>query len=148
MSDFIETHLPCPCGESSDAFSLDKEGNGFCFSCNKPYNKSEINKSNLVSEKPKQETQPHKYLKDVDLDFGYIAQRGIPSEIMEMYNVRTAIYENTAIQVRFPYPSGAETKDIPKGWPKQIRNNPRCAKRPNNFPSRKTAKAQSGRFSY
>ena len=108
MSDFIETHLPCPCGESSDAFSLDKEGNGFCFSCNKPYNKSEINKSNLVSEKPKQETQPHKYLKDVDLDFGYIAQRGIPSEIMEMYNVRTAIYENTAIQVRFPYPSGAE----------------------------------------
>lgn len=43
-----ETNLPCPCGTSSDAFSLDVEGNGFCFrgNCRSPYfSKKELDKS-------------------------------------------------------------------------------------------------------
>ena len=33
MSDFTETHLPCPTCSSSDAFSTDDAGGGKCFSC-------------------------------------------------------------------------------------------------------------------
>lgn len=34
---FIKTHQPCPCGESSDAYSINEDGSGKCFSCGKTY---------------------------------------------------------------------------------------------------------------
>ena len=38
-------HMPCPCGQSSDAFAVYEDGHGFCFkgSCNKRFNKEELN---------------------------------------------------------------------------------------------------------
>ena len=44
MSDFVKTHLPCPCGKSSDAYALNADGTGKCFSCSKYFgaNKEDI----------------------------------------------------------------------------------------------------------
>lgn len=33
MSEFVAAHQPCPCGKSSDAYSLRADGGGHCFSC-------------------------------------------------------------------------------------------------------------------
>ena len=37
MSDFTGTHLPCPCGQSSDAYAVNGDGWGTCFSCSKRF---------------------------------------------------------------------------------------------------------------
>ncbi len=34
---WTKTHQPCPCGKSSDAYSLDDAGRGSCFSCGKNF---------------------------------------------------------------------------------------------------------------
>ena len=37
-------HLPCPCGNSGDAFTIYSDGHGYCFNgaCNKRFNKEEL----------------------------------------------------------------------------------------------------------
>ena len=37
MTEWVSTHLPCPCGSSSDAYSINTEGWGKCFSCYKNF---------------------------------------------------------------------------------------------------------------
>lgn len=37
MSEWVETHIPCPCGKSSDAYSVAEDGHGHCFSCGKTF---------------------------------------------------------------------------------------------------------------
>ena len=37
MSDWAETNLPCPCGKSSDAYAINGDGWGTCFSCDKRF---------------------------------------------------------------------------------------------------------------
>ena len=37
MSEWAETHQPCPCGASSDAYSINTDGWGTCFSCDKKF---------------------------------------------------------------------------------------------------------------
>lgn len=47
---WTETNIPCPCGVSSDAFSIDDSGNGFCFrgNCKAPfYSKEKLEKRGL-----------------------------------------------------------------------------------------------------
>jgi len=38
VSEWVQTHLPCPCGQSSDAYSINDKGWGKCFSCGKNFN--------------------------------------------------------------------------------------------------------------
>lgn len=42
MNRFIETHIPCPCGQSSDAYSINLDTSGHCFSCGKHYRGDQI----------------------------------------------------------------------------------------------------------
>ena len=37
MAEWVMQHAPCPCGQSSDAFSINDEGWGTCFSCDKRF---------------------------------------------------------------------------------------------------------------
>lgn len=37
MTSFTEAHLPCPCGQSSDAYAVNGDGWGTCFSCSKRF---------------------------------------------------------------------------------------------------------------
>ena len=34
-STVLKRHIPCPCGDSSDAYTTYSDGHGYCFSCNK-----------------------------------------------------------------------------------------------------------------
>lgn len=54
MSHWVEAHIPCPCGESSDAYCLNSEGWGKCFSCNKNFKPGDSDVVESVSmSKPK-----------------------------------------------------------------------------------------------
>ncbi len=37
MADWAETHTTCPCGKSSDAYSVNTDGWGTCYSCNETF---------------------------------------------------------------------------------------------------------------
>lgn len=41
-STILEAHTSCPCGASSDAFTVYSDGHGFCFSCDKHYKQEEL----------------------------------------------------------------------------------------------------------
>ena len=34
-SEIVKRHISCPCGDSSDAYSIYSDGHGYCFSCSK-----------------------------------------------------------------------------------------------------------------
>lgn len=94
MTKWASVHQPCPdtkgCG-STDAYSVDLDGVGFCFACNKPFNKE----------------------REVELDdqkytYEYLPRRGINKETHEFFGVQTRINsEGKPVSVAYPYPNGA-----------------------------------------
>lgn len=101
MSKWAETTLPCPCGASSDAFSIDHQGNGFCFSggCKKPfykdyYNKEEEAEITVTNSPPGTIAEAY-------------AHRGISKSSFEKYGVLTKISKDgEPIDTGFFYPNG------------------------------------------
>lgn len=94
MNKIVEKGLPCPCGESSDAYVLREDGSGFCFSgkCggrNFPINKKEYEE---LSDEYTARVYPH---------------RGISHKIFNKFNVLTKFKDETPISVGFTYPNGA-----------------------------------------
>ena len=49
MSDWAETNLPCPCGKSSDAYAINGDGWGTCFSCDQRFAPDEGGEDDSVS---------------------------------------------------------------------------------------------------
>ncbi len=90
MGQFKAVHQPCPCGNSSDAYSVAEDGHGWCFSCGKyfPGDKKEIDLTEFTYE--------------------YMARRGITRETHEFFNVKTQI-DSTGkpVSVAYVYPDGA-----------------------------------------
>lgn len=84
---FVELHLPCPCGKSSDAYCKNIDGSGHCFSCDKhfPGNGVKLN----VKETAR-----------------YYAHRGISEATMRFYDIKTKFLDDTPLEAGFPYPSG------------------------------------------
>lgn len=95
-----KTHQPCPCGISSDAYSIRDDGTGYCFSGNC--------------------SNPHKYKKkredDEDLDVGNFthktfAHRGISDKTFNQFNVVTKFVVTDELETPhstgFIYPNGA-----------------------------------------
>jgi twinkle protein len=96
---WTETHVACPCGKSSDAFSINSEGWGTCFSCEKRF-------------PPKGVTLEQK--KDVLTTYEFLPWRGITAETMRTFNCKTKIEtplggEPTPVSLGFWY-SDAMTK--------------------------------------
>jgi Replicative DNA helicase len=91
MSKWVQTHLPCPECPSTDAYSIDKDGVGFCFSCNKPFGK----KGNELSE-------------DTTYTYEYLPRRGITKETHEFFGVLTQINDKgVPVSVAYPYANGS-----------------------------------------
>lgn len=94
MSKFVETNLPCPdqegCG-SSDAYAVDKEGRGFCFSCGNPFN-------NGV-------TMPKE---DLTVDYEYVPLRGLTVGTMRFYDISTEVKNGIPCRSVFKYPHPTE----------------------------------------
>lgn len=88
-SKIAKAHQPCPCGKSSDAYSIREDGTGFCFSCNKNFEK-EFKISN------KEETTQQ-----------FMQWRGISKNTMEKFRVVTTVTAaGDIVSVGFPYPNG------------------------------------------
>lgn len=85
---FLKLHQPCPCGKSSDAYSVNRDGSGHCFSCDKHF------KGDVVIE-----TQEN-------LAYRYLPQRGLSESTMRFYNIKTKLSNDEPVEVGFPYPSG------------------------------------------
>lgn len=94
MSEWVQVHLPCPCGKSSDAYSINSEGWGKCFSCNKNFNE------NNKGMKEQMELSKSE-------DFRLFAHRNISERTFDFYNVRTKYKNDKPIEVGFIYPNGA-----------------------------------------
>jgi len=95
VSKWAQTQVRCPCGKSSDAYSIDHEGNGFCFrgDCGKFF--------------PNEE----KELEELDSKYEerFIAHRSISENTFKKYNVKTIfdIEQQAPIRVGFFYPNGS-----------------------------------------
>lgn len=85
---FARTHLPCPCGSSSDAYSVRQDGSGKCFSCDKNFQPERTG----VSEDPEGE-----------ITYDLIPFRSLSSKTVETYNVRTKLIDGVPYERGFPY---------------------------------------------
>lgn len=107
MSNWEQTGLPCPCGKSSDAYAVDKDGNGYCFSgtCKKLFKNEEMN---IVND-------------DDKVRFDYYPSRGHSRKTLELYNIQTKFVNDKPFEKAYPYPwvPGHKFKrlgdNIPKG---------------------------------
>lgn len=92
---WIKTHVECPCGKSSDAYSINVEGDGHCFSCGKHFTNSDKTFGNKNISNPD------------NFSFEYLPLRGITRETMEKFNVLTKVDNSKAeplpVSVGFPY---------------------------------------------
>lgn len=100
-SEFSEVHIPCPCGDSSDAFCLREDHSGFCFSCNKNYSRKEMIEKDM--------TNP-------EYTYEVVGMRSISRKTMESYGVVTKFLGKTPIEVAFPYygPEDPQTGEVPE----------------------------------
>jgi len=96
--------LPCPCGKSSDAYAIDLEGDGFCFSC-KEYFKdrttelsrsSAFDKDSVVNEAIDEVSE--------NIEFEYYPHRRISKRTFEFYDIKTVMKDNLPYQTGFEYP--------------------------------------------
>lgn len=100
---FKQHGLPCPCGQSSDAYAIDFKGDGYCFSCSKPFG----NKEKIIAEKTGVE------------EFEYWPHRGISRGTYEFFDVKTKFVNGEPTETGFIWPSGGVRvrrvgDDIPK----------------------------------
>lgn len=95
MGNFVKTGLPCPCGKSSDAYAIDAEGNGYCFSgnCGGKFFKN--------NDKEAEEIDKSRF------STAYYEHRGIYKSTFEKYNVMTKFCDGNPIETAFFYPNGS-----------------------------------------
>lgn len=89
---FVKTTLPCPCGKSSDAYSIDPKGHGFCFSCNKYFR----NKDSMT-----QEWKP-----EINVEYVYSAHRGLSVNTLRFYDVKSVVEDGQVKQTLYKYKGG------------------------------------------
>lgn len=99
MGNWVKTQQPCPCGKSSDAYSVDESGNGYCFGkCGGKFFKNnhdiEEDKSDFTAE--------------------YFPHRGLSKATLEKYGTLTKLFNGTPVETGFYYPNGAiKIRSIP-----------------------------------
>jgi len=92
-SHLSQAHLPCPCGDSSDAFSTYTDGHGYCFSCNKNFKEGSF----VSAEHDTKVTNTVVNLPIINLPsdtastYEYLPQRGLTKETMQFYGIRTRV---------------------------------------------------------
>lgn len=89
-SPFKEIHLPCPCGKSSDAYSVRKDNSGHCFSCGKNF-------------KPEEGAE----IESSDFQYEHYPHRGLNQKTVNFYDIVTKFKDGDPYEIRFPYGSDA-----------------------------------------
>lgn len=93
MNKFENHSLPCPCGESSDAYAMDHQGDGYCFSCKKYF------KGDRLSEPVDPDV--------VDVTFDYYKYRGLSDKTVKFYDIKTRFHDGEPFARGFVYPNGS-----------------------------------------
>jgi len=104
LSKFAETGLPCPCGASSDAYSIDHDGDGFCFGqCGGRYFKNKEEDEIILSEEEVLEKELTPKGKET---YGFQENyRGIYKRTQEFYGVHTKFIDGTPFSLAYVYPN-------------------------------------------
>lgn len=109
MGDFVKTHQPCPSCQSSDSFSIDREGNGYCFSkCGFIANGNTVGagvipmtQEQLKAVRPLFVGGKHTGL---NIKNDYLADRAISKQTCEFFDVKTDQDETgKTCKVVYPY---------------------------------------------
>lgn len=90
---WVLTGQPCPMCPSSDAYAVDSEGWGYCFSCDK-------------SRKEGDHMEISDEVTTTNGDFKFIDHRGITKESFEFYETWAKIVDGTPVEIGFRYPNG------------------------------------------
>lgn len=97
MAEWVQTHLPCPCGSSSDAYSINDENWGKCFSCGKNFKEGD-------EESP--EARGKQVATDKPLvpfgEFRALTKRKISEETCSKFGYYIGSFKGQAVQVA-PY---------------------------------------------
>jgi len=96
MSEWAETHLPCPCGTSSDAYSINDEGWGKCFRCNKNFREGE------AVDVEEQEPRTHKKKKRrplIDGEYKALIKRKISEETCRFFRYEVGEFKGKACHI-------------------------------------------------
>lgn len=89
MNKRSKEHLPCPCGQSSDAYCEYPDGHGYCFSCSKY-----IKGDDVI-------TDTNNY------SYEYLPWRGVTSDTFRFYDVKTRVtHEGVPVALGFRYGNG------------------------------------------
>ena len=114
----LVTHQPCPCGRSSDAFSLYRDGHGYCFSLSckdekKRYSKQELPEEMQsmldqygVTEETEQKESTEELFPFVSLSKGTftgISKRKITRETCKLFNVTLKVEDGAELNHYYPY---------------------------------------------
>lgn len=88
--EFVETHRPCPCGRSSDAYAIRADGSGFCFSCSKNHKSKDLIVTQAVESLERTE---HKYA----------SHRSLTEGTLRKYNILTKFKNEEPFSDTFVY---------------------------------------------
>lgn len=103
MSRWIETGIACPCGKSSDAYSIDKDGRGYCFGkCKGTFFDNGVKLD--ISEN--------------DVEYLFVPIRHLNNAAIEHYNMASKVTAGFIECTKFEYPNSAQkfrSHLIPKG---------------------------------
>lgn len=100
----VKNHLPCPCGDSSDGYSLFDDGHGYCFACQKdiqPVKTIEPAQPDPKTPKAAQEWTPFKWRDDLVGRY-----RGINEETLKFFGVSRRVREDGKTEIIYPYQYG------------------------------------------
>jgi twinkle protein len=100
----IKDHIPCPCGESSDAYAIYSDGHGHCFSCSKRFDTEADGDEVVTPPWDEGKTPSLPIIFDQTTTMEYLPWRGVSKETMAKFGVLTGVApDGEPIYLRFPY---------------------------------------------
>lgn len=110
----VSTHQPCPCGKSSDAYTIYDDGHGFCFSCNE-YSANE----SAIEIMEETETTPElkEPLPNIE-SYQYTDFRSISRKTSDFYRVKTGL-DSSGKPISRVYPYSFKEQKIRTVLPKK-----------------------------
>jgi len=90
-TEFINQHIPCPCGRSSDAFCIRADNSGYCFSCGDNFSARELHG----------EIEERELNAEVTKDF--LSIRGISSRSFKFYKSPVKLVNGDPVEIGFAY---------------------------------------------
>lgn len=103
--EFEKTGQPCPCGKSSDAYAINKDGSGKCFSgqCDQGPKKDGFFPSPRNREYVEEIIEVKRDEGEV---FDFFSHRGISKRTFEFYGVKSGMKDGVLTRTGFIYPNG------------------------------------------